>query len=215
MSRSSRLKLEKPTLIRALTVALDTVPEVPASSEVQYATHTLDERFTELPEIVELDELEEKDAEYNKFKHLMFVSDTKLTDNIRKQLDKYDGIVEFDSELFANRNIEELLGSHTVNHIWVDLRSTKARGWVGFNLPKNDSFDIICVYSNGKLNKWIKDMEPHAEMTIKLAEISKLKSLTMGELVDKISAVNIHEPTSILASLLGCGASLSKKKRTE
>jgi hypothetical protein len=151
-----------------------------------------------------------------KFKHILFISDNKLSDNIRQQLSIYSNIREFDASLFANRSPQVLWDKHGVCHIWVCLRSQKARKWLAEHLRSPKPFSTIACYAI-KQSKWISDIKKHCDVICKFSDLKDLKSLCFREFSEKLDNVNlnIRSPANALFACLGMSSKIDKKKRKE
>jgi len=159
-----------------------------------------------------LDEPEE-DAE-DKFKNILFISDRPLSKEIQTELSQYNNIKQFDVETFANRSLSTLLDMN-VTHIWVNLKVREGRNYLKTQLMKPHKYGVIVCYHGNKNQKWIKQLESKTDYLCKLSELNKLKSLTYGELQEKISnSIDIHEPAkSLLFELLTCSSAIIKSKK--
>jgi hypothetical protein len=152
-----------------------------------------------------------------KFKHILFISDNKLSDNIRQQLSIYSNIREFDKALFANRSPKVLWEEHKVSHIWLCLRSVNARKWLSEYIRSPAPFATVATFAI-KQSKWITDIKKHVDVVCKFSDLKDLKSLCFREFTEKLDNVNldIHAPpVSALFACLGLSNKINKKKQKE
>ena len=146
-------------------------------------------------------------------RNILFVSDSKITPNIKAQLADYSNIYQYDRDLFSNRSCSDLLLEHDCQHLWVNLFDKHGRQWLGKTLLNNDIYYVVAVIGNSKQQKWIEDIKDHIDLKCKVSELNKLKSLTYGELMDNLGSLEIHPPIGKLLSCLGLGnGKLTKKK---
>ncbi len=165
--------------------------------------------------LTEPEMVKEPEPEPEKFKNIIFVSDVSISPNIRQQLADYKGIREFDRDLFTNRTCSDLFTNHEVSHIWVCLKNRHGRDWLSKHLLTNDLYELVAVYAGDKQQKWLDDLKDHIDLTIKISDLNKLKSLTYGELVDNLQSLEIHQPISKILSCLGISKGrLTKKKNS-
>lgn len=148
------------------------------------------------------------------FQHCLFLADTSLSAKIKDQLAEYSNIRSYESKTFTNRSLQQLL-LMDVNHIWVDIRSQKAREWVGQYLLKNNgTYTAICVYTK-KRSKYIIDLEPHVTLTTHIKHLNRLKSLNSNDFGDQLkNFLKIHAPASPIMSCLGLSGKLTKKQQS-
>lgn len=162
---------------------------------------------------IEDEDEDEQEIKQSKFNNILFVADCPLSPVIKQELSNYNNIRTYDRDLFTNRNLNELLLEHDVKHIWVDINDKHARSWLGSVILKNDVYSTVLTYSSVKTQKWLEDLKEHSDIVVKIGELNKLKSLTMGELQDKMLSIDIHSPVSSLMACLGLkNSKLSKKK---
>lgn len=143
-------------------------------------------------------------TEEPQFKNVMFISDLKLNDEIKKELYEWSSIRNYSNQ-FTNRTIKELYDCG-IEHIWINIDDTDARHWLEQNIKKNTHYTTVLVYKGHIRNLFLIDLKEHVQTTIRLKDLKKLKSLTFDELLHKIdNIVKIHSPASCLSSIIGCG----------
>jgi hypothetical protein len=160
---------------------------------------------------------EEPDEKAEGFKNILFISDTKLTQQVRSQLCDYHNISSYDKSLFQNRSCCDLFETHNVQNLWVNINSKNARSWLCSVLQENKSYNTVCVYSKSKHGKWLDDLKEHTDLVVSVDRLNEVKSLSMDDFSSKVAGLSLHlhaPPLSKMLSLCGLGSGrLSKKKR--
>ena len=152
----------------------------------------------------------------NKYENCLFISDRKISKNIKNLLHEFDKIHEYDNQLFCNRSPESLKKDYNVENIWINLKYKKARVWCGKQLKKNETYAVVVAYSGKKTQKWISDLEDSKKVDVccKIEDLHKLKSLDLNEFVNNLSNVlNIHSPASPLMACLGLSNKITRKQK--
>jgi hypothetical protein len=161
----------------------------------------------------EEDEEDEEDQKDQKWKHVMFISDVKLTKTIRKQLDSYSNIKEFDVDTFKNRDCTDLSTKRGVEHIWICLKDAEARKWVSENLKSCEPYSPVCCYRT-KNSKWVYDIKDYCNVTCKISDIKNLKSLCFKDFQDSLEklGIDIHIPANRILSCIGLSNKVKKNR---
>jgi hypothetical protein len=151
------------------------------------------------------------DAVCDSFDHVLFISDVPLEGKIKEKLASWPNIVSYSSN-FTNRTTDDLLAAD-IKHIWINISVKDGRRWLEENLKNNKKYRSICVYKGTSRNKFLKQLEPHVDMTVKMKNLDKIQALTFSELRSKVeNTMKITSPGSCLADLLGCSSSITPKK---
>jgi hypothetical protein len=225
MSSLSRILKEKKKK-RKTTISLPP-DEVKTDHDLQKPEALVSKAFEKQPLHInyDYDSSDTEDAENDegfeapleeKFKHILFISDNKLSDNIRQQLSIYSNIREFDKNLFANRSPRVLWEEHKVSHIWLCLRSVNARKWLAEYIRSPKPFSTVATFAI-KQSKWISDIKKHCDVTCKFSDLKDLKSLCFREFTEKLDNVNldIHKPANALFACLGLSNKITRTKKKE
>jgi hypothetical protein len=151
----------------------------------------------------------------DKYKCVMFLSDTALTSTVREQLREFKNVREFDAQRFANRDLDTLHEQHGIDYVWCNLKDKGCRNWVATQLPKQSAhFKCISVYSHTKGAKWRTDVEPYCDHSCKLSNLKdQLMALSFGELAQNFDKLDLHEVPNQILSFCGLQGKLTKKKR--
>jgi len=146
--------------------------------------------------VIPFDEKETRDE----FEQIVFISDTKLTKKLRKKLDEYENIKDYDFPTFQNRTFENLsdLG---IKFIWVYVGSKQARRWLGENINKNDHFTVVLAYKV-KYSKWIDSLKEYSKIVCKVSQLDDLQSINQDEFGDKLN--NFVEIAGVVSPILKC-----------
>lgn len=155
----------------------------------------------------------EYDDAGDKFAHILFISDCKLSSSIKEQLSDYSNIKRFDKKLFANRSLQSLLIEYDCQHIWINLCQQSARDWLGCYLPRNNNLYLTVVANSGnKANKWLDDVADFADIKTKVKHLNKIKSLSFPSFSDKLENLFIHSPASPFLSCMGLSNKINRAK---
>ena len=134
--------------------------------------------------------------EADQWNQILFISDTDLDESIRKQLEKYSNIQEFDKKLFANRDSKQIVDLG-INKLWVNVKGKNARIFISENIQDfNTSWKIVLCYKNNPTDSWVEDLVSFSHAVLSVDKLKSLRSLSIDELINKIrtSSVKITPP---------------------
>jgi hypothetical protein len=149
-----------------------------------------------------------------KYKQILFLSDSPLTSTIKEQLRDFKNVREFDNSKMTNRTLDSLYEEHGIDIIWADLTKSDCRKWVASQLPKKSKyFKAISVYSHSKTAKWRSDVEKYCDHSCKLSNLKQqIMAISFKDLAENLDNIELHEIPNKLLSFCGLQNRLSKKK---
>lgn len=152
---------------------------------------------------------------HDEYTYMLFISDTALNQNIKHLLRNFDSVcVEFDVKTFSNRSLADLK-QMGVCHVWVNMKDADGRHWLSLNLRKNKDFKVCVAYTKNKMAKWVQDLSEYADMTTRVDKLDDIRGLNLGDIVENIGKVLLHEPvqSGILSCISGGKGLLTAKKK--
>lgn len=166
--------------------------------------HVIEDNYSELLSCLSVGE---KEPCYD---HILFVSDMKITDEVKTSLLTFPNVRNFD-ENFINRNCKDLFTAK-IDHIWIDISSKQAKEWLQLNVKNCDPFLPILVYKGSKRSKFVDDLEEHVETVCRLKDLKKLRALNFEDMIGQMSnMVSIHSPANALMDCLGFSKNTKSK----
>lgn len=146
--------------------------------------------------------------------NILFISDTKLTDDIKKTIYRsYQSIQQYDHVHFHNRTLNDLR-LKGVKHIWLNIKeSNEVRVWSSINLRKHREGWFIIAIHKAKLSSasgWIDKVQPN--LSLELKQLNKIESLNFKDLLEQVDDLADLLP-KVKKSFMSCiGLSKGKKK---
>lgn len=136
-------------------------------------------------------------------KFFMFVTDCKMTKELKDTLSLYSPIIEYSDQLFANRDIANLQ-SRGIRSVWVSNRTYSANRWVQHNSTRfRDECVILAVYTKHKTQKFLSQLNPN--VVIRKSDLRRLAVLSIEELLEHLStAGSLSLSAGFLERLMPC-----------
>ena len=145
---------------------------------------------------------------------VLFVSDKDLDENLRKQINNWDIIAEYDKDTFTNRDLDYFL-EQELNYLWVNLTKSKARDWLTANLDDiGERWKVVVITDDKEKASWVQQIKEFADLIGSFSDLKKIKSLTLDEMMKKLQKFRLSKPKTFLKKLLSCvgGCAQSQKK---
>jgi hypothetical protein len=151
-----------------------------------------------------------------KYKCVLFISDTGMNKKVKEQLREFKNVREFNVTQFANRDLDDLYDNHGIEYVWANIKDKNCREWIAKQLPKKSKyFTCISVYSHTKTAKWLKDVDGFVSHSCKLKKLKQqLMALSFGELSKNLEDIDLHDVPSKCLAFLGLQTKLTTQKKT-
>ena len=142
-----------------------------------------------------------REGPQGEFTNLLFISNQGLLDNVREKLCGPNAIVKFKVNAFQNRSCQQLLDTG-VQHIWVNVSIPGAVEWLQSVITQPNPYTVVqamhTVGSEMKRMKFITDLQPYTDISIKYEHLKKAETLTASELITMIKThFRLHDPDTV------------------
>ena len=154
----------------------------------------------------------ESDSDVLSFDRCLFISDEKLTVELRSKLGIHNDIRPYDDN-FVNRTCKDL-SEAKLDHLWLNLSEKPAKRWAELNVKNSAPYTTILLHSGSRKNKFVGQLKDHVDLVCTVKQVAKMRALSNAELFSNLAdSIDITSPANWLAQVLGCSKSIEQESK--